>query len=280
MAIELIDRAWFELAKTRHRVARRRESGPPIVVFAMAKTGTTAVAAALRSAGYGPVFQVHDLDPDFLHQEEREYRWKGRPWRNWDAQCVLRRPPTTVAPWRVISLVREPIAQSVSAFFQPAVRRGYVSSTTAVEQLLERFGDRLARLPQRWFESHVEPALGIDVYDHDFDVDQRYQIITTPTVKLLLLRRESLDVAPTALADLLDAERPIAIGRENAGADKAYAGLYRDFVAALRPPPDVIDRAYSARQVEHFYSSDEIARFRKFWSVRGQTAPTSTPSDP
>jgi len=279
MAIELIDRASFALAKTRHRVARRREGGSPIVVFAMAKTGTSAVAAALRSAGFGPVFQVHDLDPEFLRREEREYRWPVRPWRNWDAQCVLRRPPTTAAPWRVISLVREPIAQTVSAFFQPAVRRGYIDSATAVDQLLERFGDRLDRLPLRWFESHLEPALGIDVYDRGFDVDHGYQIITTPTVKLLLLRCEGLDVAPRALADLLDAEGPIAIGRENVGADKVYGDLYREFVAALRPPSAVIDRAYSSRLVEHFYSSDEIARFREFWSVRGKTGPASTPSE-
>src|SRR5262245_16214855 len=204
MAIELIDRASFALAKTRHRVAKRRQAGAPIVVFAMAKTGTTAVTAALRSAGFGPVFQVHDLDPKFLSQEEREYQWSGRPWRNWDAQCVLRRPATTAAPWRVISLVREPIARTVSAFFQPSVRRGYVDSATAVDQLLERFGDRLDGVPLRWFESHLEPALGIDVYDTDFDVARGYQIITTPKVKLLLLRCEGLDVAPHALAELLD----------------------------------------------------------------------------
>jgi hypothetical protein len=276
MAIDLIDRASFELAKTRHRVAKRRKSGAPIVVFAMAKTGTTAVAAALRSAGFGPVFQVHDLDPEFLNREEREYRWSGRPWRNWDAQSVLRRPATTAAPWRVISLVREPIAQSVSAFFQPSVRRGYVDSATATDQLLERFGDRLDRLPLRWFESHLQPALGIDVYDNDFDVDRGYAIVATPTVKLLVLRCEGLDVAPHALAELLDADRPIDVGRENVGSDKTYGDLYRAFVAALRPSADAIERVYSSRLVEHFYSSEEIARFREFWSVRDDPGRAST----
>jgi hypothetical protein len=277
MTIELIDRARFEVAKTRHRVIRRHRIGAPIVVFAMAKTGTTAVTAALQAAGFGPVFQIHDLDPTFLAREEREYRWSGRPWRNWDAQCVLRRPPTTRAPWRVVSLVREPIAQSVSAYFQPGVRRGYVDAATAVDELVQRFGDRLERLPLSWFESHLEPALGIDVYDTDFDTDRGFQIITTPTVKLLLLRCEGLDVAPQALAELLDADRPVDVGRKNVGVDKTYGDLYRDFVGALRPSPAVIDRAYSSRVVKHFYSSEEIARFREFWSVRDGTAHASAP---
>ena len=164
-------------------------------------------------------------------------------------------------------------------FFQPSVRRGYVDSATAVDQLLERFGDRLDRLPLRWFETHLQPALGIDVYDAGFDVDRGYVILTTPKVKLLLLRCEGLAVAPHALAELLDADCPIDVGRENVGADKAYGDLYRAFAAALRPSSDAIDRIYSSRLVEHFYSSEEIARFRKFWSVRDDSTPASVPFD-
>jgi hypothetical protein len=273
----LLDRTGYLVAKTRHRVTRRRHSGSPIVVFAMAKTGTTTVTDAVRAGGFGPVFQVHDLDPAFLAREEREYRPSHRPWRNWDAQCLLRRPPTTSAPWRVVSLVREPIAQSVSAFFQPAIRRGYVDATTAVEKLRQRFGDRLDRLPLNWFESHLQPTLGIDVYGTDFDVDRGYQIIEAPHLKLLLLRREGLGVAPHALAELLDAAHPIDVQHKNVAADKAYGDLYEAFVAALRPSSEVVDRAYSSRLVRHFYSPAEIARFREHWSSRGESERATVP---
>ena len=59
-----------------------------------------------------------------------------------------------------------------------------------------------------------------------FDHERGYVIFTTPTVRLLLLRCEHLEVAPAALAELLDADVPIAIPRVNVGAEKGYAELY------------------------------------------------------
>jgi hypothetical protein len=268
MTSELIARASYRLARARHHLRHARRSGSPIVVFSMAKTGSSAVVAGLRAAGHRDVFHVHDLDPAFLAREEAEYRWSGRPWRIWDAQQLLRRPPTPSAPWRVVSIVREPIAQSVSAFFQPAVRRGYLHPGATVTSLLERFGDRLDHLPLRWFETHVEPALGIDVYAAPFDVEARRQLLTTPTVRLLLLRCEDLDAAPTALAELLGVADPIAIPRVNVGAEKDYAMAYADFVAAVHPTEAQLERAYGSRPVRHFYTADEVAGFRGSWSAR------------
>jgi Putative capsular polysaccharide synthesis protein len=232
----------------------------------MAKTGSTAVAAALRAASVGPVHHVHDLDPAFLAREELEYRWAGRPWRIWDAQRLLKHPPGPDAPWRVVSIVRDPIAQTMSAFFQPGVRRGYVHPAATVDSLLDAFGDRLDHLPLRWFESHVAPALGIDVYATPFDPRRRHQVISTPAVQLLLLRCEDLEAAPGALAALVGTTRPIDVPRVNVGAEKDYSELYEGFRAAVRPTSTQLDRAYGSRLVTHFYSADEIARLRAAWS--------------
>jgi hypothetical protein len=268
MAIELPSRAAYMVAKTRHQLSKRQQRGAPIAVFAMAKSGSTAVAVGLRTAGFGPVFHVHDLDPDFLEEEERQYQWSGRPARVWDAQCLLDRPPTTEAPWRVVSLVRDPIAQAVSAFFQPGVRRGYVNPSSTVESLLATFANRLDYLPLHWFESHLQPALGIDIYASDFDAEKGYAIIGTPKVRLLLLRCEGLAVGPGALAELLGTDPPIEVPWANVGVEKEYGALYRPFIEAVRPSAEVIERAYSSRLVRHFYTPDEVARFRSFWSDR------------
>jgi hypothetical protein len=250
-------------------MSKQRPKGAPIVVFAMAKSGSTAVAVALRTAGFGPVFHVHDLDPDFLQEEERQYHWSGRPARVWDAQSLLDRTPTKDEPWRVVSLVRDPIAQAVSAFFQPGVRRGYVNPNSTVDSLLETFDDRLEYLPLHWFETHLQPALGIDVYASEFDHEKGYNIIETPEVQLLLLRCEGFNVAPHALAELLGTSRPIDVPWANVGAEKEYGKLYGPFIDAVRPSLKVIERAYSSRLVQHFYSPEEIDRFRSAWSNRG-----------
>jgi hypothetical protein len=52
------------------------------------------------------------------------------------------------------------------------------------------------------------------------------------------------------------------------GAEKAYGDLYRRFLDGLHPPAEAIERAYSSRLVRHFYSPEEIARFRRRWADR------------
>lgn len=241
--------------------------GPPRVVFAMAKTGSSAIAAALREAGGGPVHHIHDLDPDFLAREEQEYHWSGRPWRIWDAQRLLATTkPATGPRWIVVSLVRDPIAQTVSAFFQPGTRRGYLHPDATQQELLQRFGDRLDHLPLRWFDRHLLPALGIDVFDTPFDLERRFQIIEGPTAQVLLLRSEDLAVAPAALASLLGTPHPMHVPRVNVGADKSYASLYERFRQSIRPTAEQLDRAYGSQLVRHFYSEGEIDRFRMVWS--------------
>jgi hypothetical protein len=269
MTSDLGSRLAYTAAKARHRL-RHRHRGAPLVVFSMAKTGSSSVAAALRDEGAEVVHHVHDLDPAFLAEEEEAYKWSGRPWRNWDAQALLRRPPTPADPWRVVSMVRDPIAQSVSAFFQPGGRLGYVHPGARVDDLRARFADRLDRLPLHWFESHLQPTLGIDVYATPFDPAAGYQIITTPTVRLLLLRCEDLARAPDALADLLGGPPTLSVPALNRGAEKGYAELYRSFTSTLRPTTAQLDTAYGSRLARHFYAPEEIDGFRALWSRRGQ----------
>jgi hypothetical protein len=155
----------------------------------------------------------------------------------------------------------------VSAFFQPAARHGYVGPTTTLDDLHRRFADRLDHVPLQWFESRLEPALGIDVYDHGFDPSVGYQIISTDTVRLLVLRCEDLHSAPRGLAELLDRDRPVPVPQLNVGADKEYGGLYQGFLRSLHPSEAQLDRAYTSRLVRHFYTPTEIDRFRTRWTI-------------
>ena len=136
--------------------------------------------------------------------------------------------------------------------------------------------DRLDHLPLRWFDSHVRPALGIDVYATQSEPEQRYQIISTPLVRLLLLRFEDLVVAPVALAQLLGVPDPIDVPRVNVAAEKIYADLYESFRRSLHPTSTQLDRAYGSQLVRRFYTADEIVRFRAIWA--GAAPDPSTPA--
>jgi hypothetical protein len=266
MTTELVERAKRAVAKRRHR-HRTRGAVAPLAVFAMPKTGSTSVSAALRAVTGAIVFHVHDLDPSVLDREEAAYGPADRPWRVWDAQQLLRRPRSRDRPWRVVTLVRDPIAQSVSAFFQPAARLGYLGAATGLDDLRARFGDRLDRLPLRWFETHLQPALGIDVYAQPFHHAVGYRIITSDDVRLLVLRCEDLGSASVGLAELLGVDEPIAVPRVNVAAEKEYREVYERFVASIRPSTTQLERAYTSRLAQHFYSPDELDRFRARWTV-------------
>lgn len=241
--------------------------GPPTVVMGIPKSGTSAVAAALRAEGVPRVFQVHSLLRRALQLVERDYRQATpgkRPWHVWDSQYLAERLPTPDAPWRMVITVREPIGQAIAAYFQTRQRRGDLATT--VPALLEGFDHDFTGMIHRWAQIQLEEVLGLDVFSYPFDPAVGHTTIERADLRALVIRRESLEHAPDALGRFLDRGGPVSLPRVNVGADKEYADLYADFLDAVRPSDEVLDRAYGSALVRHFYSPAEIASFRARWT--------------
>ena len=261
-------------------LARMRRSDPTIVVFSMGKTGSTAIARAVQDATGDRVFQVFRLVADRLAEAEDRYRAGARPpfpgaLHLWESEFLLRRPPTPSAPWTVITTVREPIAQAVSAFFHGGGRRGVLGGVTPDNVAETLLAESWVRPPLRWFDREFAPALGIDVFDHPFDPAAGHRVIATPSVRVLLLRQESLAIAPEVLARFLGRTDPVPVPARNEAAGKEYAAQYREFLASVRLPGPVLDQAYSSRYARHFYADSELERFRQRWS-QGPAAAASS----
>lgn len=261
-----------------------------IVVFSMGKTGSTAIARTVAEATGAHVFQVFRLDASRLADAEARYRLLHRDARRrgrdasrapfpgaahlWESEFLLRHPPTPQAPWEVITTVREPVAQSVSAFFHGARRRGSLEGDPPVAALTATLLEqRWLRRPLRWFEREFAPALGIDVYDHPFDPSIGSSIIETAAVRVLLLRQESFDVAPTALAEFLSLPRAVSVASRNEAASKEYAAAYRAFLERVAFPDDVLAATYAAPYSRHFYSDAERADFVARWGSDARSRP-------
>jgi hypothetical protein len=262
-------------------LARMRRNTPPVVVFSMGKTGSTAVARAVQDATGDRVFQVFRLDAERLAQAERRYRAGARsPFPGamhlWESTYLVRRPPTAAAPWTVITTVREPIAQAVSAFFHGGVRRGVVHDDTTTDTLTETLlAERWVRAPLRWFEREFVPAFGIDVFGEPFDPQLGYGTVETPSVRVLLIRQENFDVAPDVLAQFLRRDAPVPVPARNEATTKDYAARYREFLASVRLPSPVLDEAYTSRYARHFYAEAELERFRQRWTEGSDASATS-----
>lgn len=282
----------YPVAKRVAQLEMRRRSGRPVVVFSMGKTGSTAIAnavstAARSTAGRSSAFQVFRLDPLGLAAAEARYRERERALRVrqphpkfahrgsapfpgalhlWESDFLLRHPPSPAAPWDVITTVREPVAQAVSAFFHGSDRRGSLAEKPTPDELIDRLDDeRWLQHPLRWFDREFAPALGIDVFDRSFDTERGYEFVETPAVRVLILRQESFDAAPLALQTFLGTSEPIAIARQNVGAQKDYAAPYRAFLERATFSGEILQRVYESRFARHFYSADELERFEQRW---------------
>ena len=139
MIKRLVGRSYFaskQYQLFRMQQSQKRGHGAPIVVFSMGKTGSTAIARAVQDATGARVFQIFRLEKERLAEAEQRYlasRKHGPVSGNvafpgalhlWESEHLLRNPPSVAAPWTVITTVREPIAQAVSAFFHGSAPAG------------------------------------------------------------------------------------------------------------------------------------------------------------
>ena len=235
----------------------------------MGKVASTAVFRSLMAVGPpGPVLKVHSLLPERLAVMEEAYREtdpRSLPRHLVHAWHLMDRWPTVQGPWSVVTMVRDPIQRSVSDFFQSGGRTGRLRDdglTERVARFVEREG-----IPRTlgWFDQELAPVLGIDVLEHPFDPAEGSAVIETPAVRLLVLRQESLHVAPAALGRFLGLDHDVPVAPDNVGAAKPYAAAYADANEALRFDDRVLDLAYGSRWAEHFYSPAEREALRARW---------------
>jgi len=284
----VVRRSYYLTRKVRYRKLERQLSGrPPLVVFQMGKVGSSSVTESLKAIDVPfELFHVHVLTRDGIEGVHREYRHAtrvyGRPaiQRHIVESDYLRRQldgNDSSVRWKVISLVRDPVARNISTFFHSlciyfpelCVDDRQIFSEERIPELLETYINRWDghHTPLHWFQTQLEPVFDIDVYDMPFPKDKGYQIIESGAVSLLLLRLESLNAtARPAMEDFLGLQG-VKLDNHNVAEKKAYASAYKAFQKQLKLPGEYLDTLYDSKYARHFYTEDEIAGFRKRWQV-------------
>lgn len=271
-----VDRLAAPALRLRYRVGRSlakrkmARATNPILVYTIGKTGSTTIVRTLEAATGRPTWQLHRLQADAIDEREREVEQTRPRWAShhlWVSQHFRHRMPTPERPWDVITLTRDPLAQSVSAFFQSTVGgRNVVEEDPS--KMLESYLSKAQYRAVGWFDSELGRFLGIDVYDHPFTRGEPL-FIRTDSVRLLLMRLEDLDrVGPAALS-VFTGVKIDAMEHANTGDKKPYADAYQRFRTHATLPREVVDAVYCSRYARHFYSEDEIARFRAAWKTTG-----------
>ena len=188
----------------------------------------------------------------------------------WESEYLLRQPPTPSAPWTVITTVREPVAQAVSAFFHggaPARAAGAASRrpTRSPTCCSPRAGSA-RRCAGSTGSSRPRSASTCSAEPFDpgrrprRDRDAGGPGAAAPPGEPRRRRRRSLG-------------RFLGLGGAGAGAGPQrgdHQGVRRAGTGSSSPRSGclraVLDQAYGSRYARHFYADSELERFRRRWA--------------
>jgi hypothetical protein len=280
--------------------------GDPILIYQMGKVGSSSIRNSLfrcrdprtrlvlMSHEYFPIRNRDpdriDIEPEYRDLLEREIAHEQRVYQQFSlrkrlgrrfrekfyAERIYKAYVHSQRRLRVITLVREPVANNISMFFQ--LLGQYVGtdrefSDYDIDDLAAVFVENYAHArPLTWLDAEIKTNFGIDVFQDPFPVHQGYTVISRGRISLLVLRCELDDRAKAqAIADFLGLDE-FEIIRSNVASDKSYAYNYAEFKRRIRMPPTLLDQMYNSKFARHFYSGEEREQFRSRWSGDGAAA--------
>lgn len=282
----------------------RQALAPPILILQMGSVGSKTIFFSLCDQPdlvleHVPVFHMHFLSEDRMTSFEKQNSHLvdtekvKRLQHCWQAQCIrkeLLSAPRSKGKWRVISLVRDPIARNASDFFKhtsikkmPDKSCAFLSSKKynfnfrfsggeapgeeLVDQLIDIFIDRYDHLScTRYFDNELFSEFGVDVYDSKFYPSNGYSICDYDPFSLLLLRTQDIDrVAKEATEKFLGVSST-HFSKRNARINSPQGSIYKMFISRLRVPGHIAHNIYQSRFARHFFSTTEINSFAERWT--------------
>jgi len=255
------------------------ESGStPVLVYQMAKVGSSTVTWALREIDGLHVFQVHLLHPENLRRLRAALRERGRRLARLQSDMDVRGAVfykgliKSGLKAKVITLVREPIGRNCSFYFQNLDILWQTADAHERVEVSRLAGEYLDRFDHRggikWFDREFKPVLGVDIYEHPFPHDKGYARVTDDRYDILVLRSDLDDsLKKNCIEEFLGIEG-LSLAPKNVGSRKPYAPVYREFLDALELPESYVDEMLDSKYTRHFFSPDEIAALRARWLGR------------
>jgi hypothetical protein len=279
----------YYLSKLRYEILYHRRvlrDQEPIIIFQRGKVGSTTITESLRRLNLGnPIYHVHFInDVDRRHKRivnelkltHREYFARSKHFLI--GQYLQREIKRGLnhKKWKVITLVRNPVKQRISSFFQivdlimPNFQERYLRKEISAEELgaLLMRHMRSNATSTDWFDYQMAPVFGIDVFAHAFPTHQGYQIYHEQRADLLLMRLEDLDrSAPRAFKEFLGIDE-FSLVMRNTATTKHYATVYEEFEKTIVLPEPYVDAICEGKGARHFYTIEELNLFKTAYSNR------------
>jgi hypothetical protein len=186
---------------------------------------------------------------------------------------ALRRRRKLLVPWmpkiNIISAVRDPVGLRLAGIFQNHANKFPDLSKVNAKVCEELLPNADRGVLENWFDRELLGVCGVDVYAKPFPHEQGYVICENAHARVLVYRFENIGKLSEMLAEFLRIPPPEII-RENIGAEKAYSSIYAEVKKTIHLPDEFLEKMYSSKLAQHFYTDAERAEFRKRWQNRRQ----------
>jgi hypothetical protein len=264
----------------------------PIIVYQMGRVGSTTIFQSLKKAFSAlklkqPIYHTHFLTPEgiafFEEIQKSTYgSWEQIPLARkryiLQSYFLSKQLTNNRAPkkkYKIITLVREPIATNISGFFHNCdlwlndLQNYQNNSQSYLDKIRERFYQEYPHnVPLTWFDRELKSILDLDVFASEFPKKEGYKIYEGEFFQLLLLKLESLNFcAKQAFKKFLGLEDFILIKSHTAN-EKKYSNIYGDFMNSMSISEEYLDKMYNSKYTQHFYSPEEIETFKEKWSQK------------
>ena len=260
-----------------------KENDSVFLIYQMGKVGSSSIYKALKEHHLSsPVYQLHYLDPTSLQESvawhnANNFSQLPEHLQVSEAMATFLAKDQDRVRWKIISLVRDPIALQCSMIFQNLAEafssaleedNTRVNLQKAIELITRDLSDFQTRKSHflNWFDNEIKEVFGIDVYRYPFNKEEGFSIINQGNVEILLIKFENLQECFTEAFFQFTGINDLQLPQANVGIEKEYGEDYKKLTRTLLLPNSLCKNIYKTKLTQHFYSQQEINKFMEQWS--------------
>lgn len=257
--------------------------GTPILIYQMGKVGSKSVYNSLKKNLISNViYHVHFLSHSNIEEVESyllslPHITDKEPLRKSKRVREIIDQSSNSARFKIITMVREPIAREISDLFQninrelPSINKCNLkeklnSITAFLHKSFSSF-DETDDYACTWFDKEIKDVFNFDIYTYSFDKSLGYHIYRNDQFDILIIRLEDLSRCFNRAMSRFFKNDDINFTLENSNrsSEKPYRQIYEKVRTNFKLPVEILDKVYSTRYSKHFYSEDDLEKFKAQW---------------
>jgi hypothetical protein len=206
-----------------------------VLVISIAKTGSTTVMNALRSAnvivGRAHSANYQDINPrDYTH---------------------------------FVTMMREPVERGIAEWFEVHRAQVLADEDYVLGSVFRTFEERIVK-PLAFYEKYVQDYIGVNVYGMPFVKVKGYRVYSK---KLLAIRTNRLsDQLAVGLAELLGMQPEDFTVEHRAQGEERFGEVYTEFLKNVKFDRAFLEELYDSRHCKHFFYAKKIRELISKWS--------------